>query len=148
MKSSTKAFVALHLLLAIYSMSNVFSKFAADKPFLSWGFVLYYGLVLLILFVYAIGWQQVIKRMPLTAAYANKAVTIVWGIIFGMLLFGETVSVPMVVGALIIVAGIVLYAIEENRVQATALEDLNAALGAPETVLPPTAEQCDEEAAR
>lgn len=148
MKSSTKAFVALHLLLAIYSMSNVFSKLAADEPFLSWGFVLYYGLVLLVLFVYAIGWQQIIKRMPLTAAYANKAVTIVWGIIFGMLLFGETVSVPMVVGALVIVAGIVLYAMEENRVQATTLEDLNAALEAPETVLPPTAEQRDEEAAR
>lgn len=148
MKSSTKAFVALHLLLAIYSMSNVFSKLAADEPFLSRGFVLYYGLVLLVLFVYAIGWQQIIKRMPLTAAYANKAVTIVWGIIFGMLLFGETVSAPMVVGALIIVAGIVLYAMEENRVQTTTLEDLNASLGAPETVLPPTAEQRDEEASR
>ena len=149
MKSSTKTLIALHVLLAVYSVSSVFSKLAADEPFLSWGFVLYYGLVLLILFVYALGWQQVIKRMPLTAAYANKAVTIVWGIVFGLVVFGEKVTPLMVVGALVIVAGIVLYAVEEGRVQASTLEDLNAALGVPEVVLPASeGEEKDREEAR
>ena len=132
MKSSTKTMLALHILLAVYSVGNVFSKLAADVPFLSPRFILYYGIVLLILGIYAIGWQQVIKRMPLTTAYANKAVTIVWGIVFGMILFGETVTPLMIAGAFLIVAGIVLYAIEEGRVQAATLQDLNAALGVPE----------------
>ena len=66
MKSSTKTMLALHILLAVYSVGNVFSKLAADVPFLSPRFILYYGIVLLILGIYAIGWQQVIKRMPLT----------------------------------------------------------------------------------
>ena len=134
MKSSTKGLVALHILLAVYSVSSVFSKLAADAPFMSWEFIGYYGAVLAILAIYAIGWQQVIKRMPLTTAYANKAVTIVWGIVFGMIFFGETVTPLMIVGALVIVAGIVLYAIEEGKVQAATLEDLNAALGVPEVV--------------
>ncbi len=132
MKASTKTMLALHLLLAVYSVSNVFSKLAADVPFLSPRFILYYGAVLLILGIYAIGWQQVIKRMPLTTAYANKAVTIVWGIVFGMILFGETVTPLMIAGAFLIVGGIVLYAMEEGRVQAATLEDLNASLGVPE----------------
>lgn len=136
MKSSTKALAALHILLAVYSISNVFSKLAADAPFMSVAFIGYYGGVLLILAIYAIGWQQIIKRMPLTTAYANKAVTIVWGIVFGMIFFGETVTPLMIVGALVIVAGIVLYAIEEGRVQAATLEDLNAALGVPEVIMP------------
>lgn len=134
MKSSTKVLVALHILLAVYSVSSVFSKLAADAPFMSWEFIGYYGAVLAILAIYAIGWQQIIKRMPLTTAYANKAVTIVWGIVFGMIFFGETVTPLMIVGALVIVAGIVLYAIEEGKVQAATLEDLNAALGVPEVV--------------
>ena len=58
--------------------------------------------------------------------------TIVWGIVFGMILFGETVTPLMIAGAFLIVAGIVLYAIEEGHVQAATLQDLNAALGVPE----------------
>lgn len=143
MKSSTKALAALHILLAVYSISNVFSKLAADAAFMSPAFIGYYGGVLLILAIYAIGWQQIIKRMPLTTAYANKAVTIVWGIVFGMIFFGETVTPLMIVGALVIVAGIVLYAIEEGRVQAATLEDLNAALGVPEVIMPSPGEMPD-----
>lgn len=127
-----KWFLLLHVILGVYAGSSVCSKLAAQQPFLSAAFLLLYGLMLAALVAYAIGWQQVIKRMPLTTAYANKAVTIVWGIVFGMILFGETVTPLMIAGAFLIVAGIVLYAIEEGRVQAATLQDLNAALGVPE----------------
>ncbi len=131
MRSSTQALLGLHLLLAVYSVGNIFSKLAADAAFMSLEFVLYYGGVLLTLAVYALGWQQAIKRMPLTTAYANKAATIVWGIVFGVLFFDETVTPPMLVGAAVIVAGIALYAVEEGRVQAQAVRDMNASLGGP-----------------
>lgn len=135
-KSSTRVLVALHVLLAVYSVSNVFSKLAAEAPFMSWRFVLSYGMVLLILGVYAIGWQQVIKRMPLTTAYANKAVTVVWGIVFGMLFFGEEVSPLMLLGALVIIAGIVLYAFEEGRVQGEELKNMNESLAGRDVYAP------------
>jgi drug/metabolite transporter (DMT)-like permease len=66
--------------------------------------------VLLILFVYAIGWQQVIKRLPLTTAYANRGITVVWGIVWGMLFFGEEITLFKLVGAAMIIGGIVLFA--------------------------------------
>jgi hypothetical protein len=51
-----------------------------------------YFVVFGVLFVYAILWQQVLKKIPLTTAIANKSITIVWGMIFGLLFFEEKVS--------------------------------------------------------
>ena len=59
-----RTLVALHLLLAVFSLSGIMSKLAAQFPFMSTGFVLCYGGMIVVLGVYAIGWQQVIKRIP------------------------------------------------------------------------------------
>ena len=108
-----KTFFLLHLLLLFYSLSDICSKLAAGRPVLSVGFILWYGAVILILFVYAIGWQQMIKRMPLSTAYANKAVTTIWGAVWGVLLFHEDFSVGKLLGILLVIAGIVLFTREE-----------------------------------
>ena len=79
-----KWFLLLHVILGIYAGSSVCSKLAAQQPFLSAAFIVLYGLMLLALVTYAVGWQQVIKHLPLTTAYANKAVTVVWGILLGL----------------------------------------------------------------
>lgn len=105
-----KVLICLHILLLVYSLSGVFSKTAASQPFLSLPFMGLYGGMLLILCIYAIGWQQIIKRMPLTLAFMNKAVTIAWGILWGFLLFGEQVSAGKIVGAVLVIAGVVLFA--------------------------------------
>ena len=67
-----RTLVLLHIMLMIYSMSGICSKLAAGQKFLSMKFCLYYGLIILLLGFYAIGWQQIIKRMPLTAAFAKR----------------------------------------------------------------------------
>lgn len=74
----------------------------------SFSFILWFGLVFVIMFAYAIIWQQILKRMPLTVAYANKPVTLIWGIIWGALIFGEKITVNMLIGATVIFAGIYL----------------------------------------
>lgn len=112
MKQRKKLFVllALHIMLMFFSMSGIASKLAAGERFLSGKFILYYGIIIALLGVYAIVWQQIIKRLPLTTAYANRAVTIVWGIIWGALFFHENVTPLKVVGAVIVIAGVVLFA--------------------------------------
>ena len=64
-KGRTKVIVFLHIVLMIYSLLGICSKLAAGEEFLSVRFIFYYGIVLTNLFVYAIVWQQIIKRMPL-----------------------------------------------------------------------------------
>lgn len=104
----------LHISLFFSSLSGVCSKMAANQKFLSLSFFFYYGLVLAIMFAYAIVWQQILKRMPLTVAYANKPVALVWGMIFGSVFFAEKVTLLMVLGAGIIFAGIFLV-VSENE---------------------------------
>ena len=112
-----KTWLALHLLLLVYAASSVFSKMAAGEEFLSLRFLIYYGLALALLGIYALGWQQVIKRLPLTSAYANKAVTVLWGLAAGMLFFGETVTLQKALGAALVIAGIVLFAFSDGEAE-------------------------------
>lgn len=112
-----KTLLGLHALLALYSLCSICGKLAAGFPFMSIGFILSYGGMIAVLGIYAIGWQQVIKRMPLTAAYANKAVTIVWGLVWGFLLFHETVSLGKVIGAAIVLGGVVLFSLADDKVE-------------------------------
>ena len=101
-------YIALHVVILIYSFSGICSKTAASKDFLSFEWLLFYGLVLLILAFYAIVWQQILKKLPLNVAYANKAITVIWGMLLGCIVFGETVNVPRIIGGILILAGIIL----------------------------------------
>lgn len=115
MNKNTKTILALNVLLMFFSLGGIFSKLASKQPFLSLKFILCYGALLFIMFVYAIGWQQIIKRLPLTMAYANRAVTIVWGIIWGLLFFNEKLNVGKIIGAVIVIAGVLLYVTESEE---------------------------------
>jgi multidrug transporter EmrE-like cation transporter len=105
-----------------YSSGAVISKLAAGKEFLSVPFIALYALEILILAFYAIGWQQFIKRMPLSAAYANKAVTVVWGCVWGMLIFKEHLTAGKIVGALFVLGGIALFGFADGKAQEAADE--------------------------
>lgn len=114
-KSRVVIWVVLHVMLAIYALGGVCSKFAAQEEFLSFRFCLFYGLLIFLLALYAIGWQQIIKRMPLTQAYANKAVSVVWACIYGVLFFQEKITLGKVCGGLLTIAGVVLFALSDKE---------------------------------
>lgn len=107
-------YIWLHIILLIYSLGTVCSKIAAEYGFLSKGFIVFYALVLFILFVYAIMWQQIIKKIPLTTAVANKSIVMIWGMIWGSFIFGEQVTWNMIVGSGIVFCGIYLV-VKENE---------------------------------
>lgn len=109
MKINVKTFGALHIILMLYSVSAIFSKLAARQRFLSICFCVYYLAVLTLLFLYAVGWQQIIKKLPLTTAFASKAVTVVWGIIWGALFFHETITIGKLTGIVLIITGIFIF---------------------------------------
>lgn len=103
-----KNYLFLHILLIIYSFCNVFSKLASNYEFLSVKFCLFYAISLLILGVYAILWKQVLKNFTLTTAFINKAITIIWGMILGFIIFNEEITLGMVLGSIIIFIGILI----------------------------------------
>ena len=117
-------YLLLHLLLAVYSLNGICSKLAAQYPIMSPQFILFYGGVILFLGIYAIGWQQIIKRLPLTTAYANRAVTVAWGVVWGILVFHEPFNLAKTVGALVVLVGVALYAWADGRAQEQKEEDV------------------------
>ena len=103
------SYLLLHLALLVYACTSIFSKQAAGCPFLSLPFILFYGGMIAVLGVYAVLWQQVLRQMPVTVAYASKAVTVVWGMLIGSLLFQEKIQGRQLLGAAIVIAGCILY---------------------------------------
>lgn len=114
-KFQIKDILMLQIVFFIYSINSVVAKFAsAQEPF-SLNFILLYGLELCVLGVYAILWQQLIKRMELSVAYSNKAVVLLWAMVFGTLLFKEQITLTKVTGILLVIAGIVVLNSEEVK---------------------------------
>ena len=99
-------YVLLHLLLFAYSFCGVFSKLASRNEFLSLKFCIFYGISIIILWIYAILWQQILKKFTLTTAFFNKAVTIIWGMLWGVLFFKETITWNMIVGTIVVLIGV------------------------------------------
>ena len=114
-KFQIKDILMLQIVFFIYSINSVVAKFAsAQEPF-SLNFIMLYGLELCVLGVYAILWQQLIKRMELSVAYSNKAVVLLWAMVFGALLFKEQITLTKVAGILLVIVGIVVLNSEEVK---------------------------------
>ena len=122
MGSKLKYMIILHLFLAVYSLTSVAAKFAGGEEFLSARFILYYGIVIFGLFIYACAWQQIIKHMPLITAYANKGITVIWGIIWGYIIFSEEITVRKIIGAVLVVCGIVFIVTADAKEETEKIE--------------------------
>lgn len=101
-------FAVLHFILLLYSFVGVFMKLAFQNEMFSFNFFLFAGLAVLFLGIYAIIWQQVLKKMPLTVAFTNKAICIVWGMLWGALFLGDQITWYKILGSLIVFPGVVL----------------------------------------
>ncbi len=110
-----KSILLMQGVVIIYTLAGVMGKMASSFPFLSAGFILWYMGEILMLGVYAILWQQIIKRFDLTVAYANRAVALLWSMIWAVLFFKETVTVQNLIGIAIVLAGTFIVNLEANK---------------------------------
>lgn len=98
----------LHLLVIVYSLSTVFSKFAGQQEFLSFKFIVFAFLLFLCLAIYAFFWQKVLSDFNLSVAYANRAADLLWGVILGAIFFAEKVTFTKVISVSLVFLGIIL----------------------------------------
>ena len=103
-----KWFLILHVSVLLNSLSGVASKMAGRYPLLSMGFVFYYGLDLLLIFAFALVWQQVLAHMSLTFAITNRPIRVIYSLIWSVLIFREKVTPLMVVGVFVILTGVII----------------------------------------
>ena len=108
--SKLKDYIQLHLNILLFSLTSVFSKAASvqyNKPRLMIP-LLYLFLFLMVANcgIYAITWQQVIKKFSLSTAYANKSVYLLWSQIWAVLIFHENLSIQNIIGILVVLFGV------------------------------------------
>ena len=100
-KKLVKDIVFLQIIIAIYTLSTVTAKFASNEEFLSINFILFYGAEIIILGIYAILWQQIIKKFEISIAYANRAMGLLWSIIWAIVFFHETITIKNILKGLL-----------------------------------------------
>lgn len=103
---TTQNRVFLFILVLFFSVASLLSKLASNEQLFSLSFFVYYGLILGILFVYALGWQKVLKHTPLNIAYSYRSLLILWGMVWGLLFFQETLQWNRVLGSLMVIFGL------------------------------------------
>ena len=105
-----KQLLALQSLVALYSMTGVLSKTAStglgQHGLFSYQTLLPLCGMVLVLGVYAFFWQRVLRTVPLTVAYANKGLTLLWTMPWSILFFQETITLRNLAGILIILLGV------------------------------------------
>ena len=106
--TKTTQYITLILVYLFYASISVILKFTGlQEPLtLSW-FAGFAGLILT-LGIYAVIWQQILKRIDLGTAYMFKGVSLIF--IMLLLCFGEPITPMKMIGTGIIVVGIALYA--------------------------------------
>ena len=107
-KKTLLVLAALQAIIVLYALAGVMGKVASMYGFLSLGFLFFYGMEIAFLGVYALLWQQIIKRVDLTLAYANRATALIWSMLFAVVLFHERITPGNVLGIFLILAGTVV----------------------------------------
>ncbi|MBR4807725.1 MAG: transporter [Lachnospiraceae bacterium] len=98
-----------------FTMGGVCSKLAGSQEFLSPAFIAFYCGQIAVLAIYAIMWQQIIKHVDLSVAYVNRAMAIVWSMLWAVLFFHEGITVQNIIGVILVVAGTIIVNGEANE---------------------------------
>ena len=107
-KVSIKDIIFLQLVIMLYTGSGIAAKLASGEPLLSLRFCLFYGVEAVILGVYAILWQQVIKRFELSVAYASRAMMLLWSLLWAVLILHDKITVGNILGILLVLTGTII----------------------------------------
>ena len=121
--------IMLQSAVMIYSLSTLAANFASQYDFLSPKYILFFGLDFVILAIYAIVWQQIIKRFQLSIAYANKALTLMWSMLWNFLILSQGITVKKVIGVIIVVAGVIVMNYAEADDESTSQDNKEGQIG-------------------
>lgn len=94
----------------VYACTGIFTKMASRQVFFSWSYIWWMAGAVGVIGVYALLWQQVLKRTELSLAYMFKGTGVIFGLLIAWFILGEQITLNNIIGAAIIIAGIALFA--------------------------------------
>ena len=112
-----KSILQLQAVVIIYTISSVMAKTATMHKDNKLVFLFFFGMEFIMLGVYALLWQQMIKRFELSVAYANRAMAILWSMIWAVIFFKDQITVRNLLGVAIVIVGIMLINTDKEEAQ-------------------------------
>lgn len=106
--TSASQAILLCLVMAVYSLSGFFTKMASRHDFLSKSYIGCLAGVLVVLGTYAVLWQMILKRMPLSKAYPYRSLGVVYGLAIAGFVFQESITLLNLIGSALVIVGLLV----------------------------------------
>ena len=100
------AYILMLLSFFIYSLSSFFSKLASRYEMFSMPYIFCFCGIIIVLGLYGILWQQVLKNIDLSVAMAFKPLCLILSVLWSVIFFSEHLSHKMITGIVLIILGI------------------------------------------
>lgn len=98
----------LFFAVAVYSLSGFFTKLASEYDFLSFPYLCCLFGVIVVLGIYAVLWQIVLKKVQLSQAYLFRSLGVIYGLAIAYFAFGETVTLQNIIGCVLVMCGLAI----------------------------------------
>lgn len=108
-------YILMLLSFFIYSLSSFFSKLASRYDLISLSYILCFSGIIIVLGVYAILWQQVLKKIELSVAMAFKPLCLIFSVLWSIIFFSEKLSLKIIIGIAFVIIGIVIISRSANE---------------------------------
>lgn len=108
-------YILAFIAILIESFSSVCLKIAGNYPTMSKSYIIYYIAAIAVMGIYAVLWQILLEYMPLTTAYLRKGISYILLYLWAFLIFHEHISVMQWIGTAIILSGMVVTQLGENK---------------------------------
>ena len=104
-------------LILLYSLVSVLSKLASMQlevyGLFSYQLIFLIFIMGILLVIYALFWQKILKNFDLSIAYVNKGMLLFWSLLWSILLFSEEITLWNILGTIIIILGILVVSKDE-----------------------------------
>ena len=108
--------IILLAIVAVFmeSLTSPCLKLGGRYPFLSAGYIAWFCLAVLILGFYAVCWQLILEKLPLTTAYLRRGFSYILIFVWATLIFHETITWKQILGIVVISIGMVISISDEK----------------------------------
>ena len=78
------------------------------------GYFFWFGLAVIILGIYAVCWQLILEKLPLTTAYLRRGFSYILIFVWARVIFHEAITWKQILGILVITIGMVISISDEK----------------------------------
>ena len=96
------------------SLTSPCLKLGGRYPFMSPGYIAWFCLAVAILGFYAVCWQLILEKLPLTTAYLRRGFSYILIFVWATLIFHEAITWKQILGIMVITLGMVISSSDEK----------------------------------